>query len=120
MSTERKSMSSAEREVRIELVRARAALERRRLLRGAERLAQAASPAELVRGIIPPGLQSLGSSRPSDWVAHAVSLGRRYPMLLSGLTSLIPMLGRRRRLLRLGAGLLLSWQIARKAGKGGN
>lgn len=120
MSTERKSMSSSERMVRIELVRARAALERRRLLRSTERLAEAAQPAELVRSLMPSGLQSLGSKRPSDWVAQAVSLGQRYPMLLSSLSSLIPVLGRKRKLMRLGAGLLLGWQIARKASKSKN
>ena len=114
MGTERKRMSSAEREIHIELVRARAALERRRLVRNTERLVEAANPLELARGLLPSGLSSGG---PVDWVGQATGLARRYPLLLSSLSSLIPLFGRKRRLLRLGASLLLSWQIARKAGK---
>ena len=117
MGTERKRMSSAEREIHIELVRARAALERRRLVRNTERLAEAANPLELARGLLPSGLSSLTSGGPVDWVGQATGLARRYPLLLSSLSSLIPLFGRKRRLLRLGASLLLSWQIARKAGK---
>lgn len=116
MSTERKRMSADERAVRIELVRARAALERRRLLRSTERLTQSSSPAELVRSFIPASLQSLGSGNAGDLLGQAVGFARRYPMLLSSLSSLIPVFGRRKRLMRFGVGLLLSWQIARKVG----
>ena len=115
--TKRKSMSAAEREIRIELVRARAALERKRLLRSTERLSQEANPAALVKSLLPAGLFDITSASPRHWVSQAVSLARRYPLLLSSLSTLVPVLGRRSKLVRLGTGLLLGWRFVQKAAK---
>ena len=99
-----------ERALRIELVRARAALERQRLARSASNLAESLTPAALVKSILP---TSFSRNRPSDWLLQGVGIMRRYPLLASSASTLLSGVGKRHRWWKIGAGLLLSWQVAR-------
>ncbi|TEA80118.1 hypothetical protein [Allopusillimonas ginsengisoli] len=103
--------SARERAVRIELARARAALERQAVARDARELAASLRPGALAHSAFP----RLSSRSASQWVLEAVTLTRRYPLLASGASALLSGLGKgkRRRWWRIGAGLLLSWQLAR-------
>src|SRR3546814_19567555 len=77
--------------LRIELVRARAALERQRLLRSGNNLAASLTPSALVKGLLP---QSVARQGASDWMFDAVGLLRRYPLLASGAPTLLSGAGR--------------------------
>ena len=103
--------SARERAVRIELARARAALERQAIARDARELASSLRPSALAHSAFP----RLSSRSPSQWLLDAVTLTRRYPLLASSASALLSGLGKgkRRRWWRIGAGLLLSWQLAR-------
>lgn len=103
----------AERALRIELLRARAALERQRLARSAHGLADSLTPASLIKSMLP---MSVSQKKPSDWLLQGVGLMQRYPLLASGATALMSSAAKRHRWWRLGAGLLLSWQVARSMG----
>jgi hypothetical protein len=105
----KKSLSGKERAAEIELVRARAALERQSLTHNVHDLGAELKPAAILHAFFP----KLTSKRPSDWVFQALSLGRQYPLLASGASALLSGVGKRRRLWRVAAGLLLSWQVAR-------
>lgn len=105
----KKSMSPADRALQIELVRARAALERQSLGRNVNELAQSLAPSALMGSFFP----RLSSQKPSDWLFKAFALTRQYPLLASAASALFTGVGKRRRLWRIGAGLLLSWQVAR-------
>jgi len=98
------------REVRIELLRARAALERQTLGTSIRHLGQDLKPSALLRSFLP---GSVSRKRPTDWLFQGLSLMRRYPFIVSTASALLSGVRKRRRLLRLGAGLLLSWQVAR-------
>lgn len=111
MTTPKRMMSDDERAIRIELAQARAALERRRLRRSGCRLADDLQPANLARGLMPQFGRGGSSFSVSDLVGRAVRLTQRYPMLLSGVSSLVPILGRRSRLMRLAGGVLLAWKF---------
>lgn len=112
MTTPKRIMSDDERAIRIELAQARAALERRRLRRSGCRLADDLQPSNLARSLMPQFGGGGGSSFSlSDLVGRAVRLTQRYPMLLSGVSSLVPILGRRSRLMRLAGGVLLAWKF---------
>jgi len=109
-----KSPSKARlREVKIELLRARAAIERQTLGNSLRHLGQDLKPAALVRGLLP---ASVSSKKPTDWLFQGVRLARRYPFILSTASALLSGVRKRHPLLRLGAGLLLSWQVARNMG----
>jgi len=110
----KKPSASQLRDVRIELLRARAAVERQALARGAHSLATELTPAALVRGMLPRGLSG---RRPTDWLFQGARLLRRYPYLLSAASTVLSGVRKRHRLLRIGAGLLLSWGLARKAAR---
>lgn len=98
------------REVRIELLRARAALERQTLGTSIRHLGQDLKPSALLRSLLP---GSVSRKRPTDWLFQGLSLMRRYPFMVSTVSALLSGVRRRRRLLRVAAGLLLSWQVAR-------
>ena len=95
--------------MQIELLRARAALERQSMARSARALSGSLTPRALVRSFFP----RASSRSASDWVMQAVSLTRRYPLITSSVSTLLSGIGKRRRWWRIGAGLLLSWQVAR-------
>lgn len=101
------------REVRIELLRARAAIERQTLGNSLRHLGQDLKPSALLRGLLP---ASVSRKRPTDWVFQGLGLMRRYPFIVSTASALLSGVRKRHRLLRLGAGLLLSWQVARNMG----
>ncbi len=105
----KKSLSSIERELQIELMRSRAALERQNLRRNLNGLGQSLQPAAVVRSLFP----RMAAKKPSDWLFQALALTRQYPLLASTASALFTGVGKRRRLWRIGAGLLLSWQVAR-------
>src|SRR5690606_22920566 len=109
-----KETSSARlREVKIELLRARAAIERQSLQNSLHHLGQDLQPKALLRSLLP---ASMSRKRPTDWLFQGVSLMRRYPFIVSTASALLSGVRKRHRLLRLGAGLLLSWQVARNMG----
>jgi hypothetical protein len=105
-----KSLSPAkERALKIELLRARAALERQSMARGAQNLVESLAPRALLRSVFPRAT----SKSPADWIFQAVTLTRRYPLLASSVSAVLGGVGKRKRWWRIGAGLLLSWQVAR-------
>ncbi len=112
----KESMSAKERAVRIELLRARAALERQSLVRGARGVGMALQPRSLLHSLFP----RLASRSPAGWLYQAFALTRRYPLLASSVSTLLSGVGKRRRWWRIGAGLLLSWQVARTMGHKGD
>lgn len=103
------SLSPQERALRIELVRARAALERQAMARSVRDIGSSLHPRALMRGLMP---RASGRSA-SDWIFRAVSLARRYPLLTSSVSAMVTGAARRKSWWRIAAGLLLSWQIAR-------
>jgi hypothetical protein len=108
----KKNFSVGERPLRIELARARAALERQSLERGVRSLEESLKPATLLRGLLPKLVSRSGSL---GWLGQGLLLTQRYPLLASGASALMSGLGRRHRWWRLGAGLLLGWQLARSS-----
>jgi hypothetical protein len=102
-----------ERALRIELVRARAALERQSLARDVQAVGAALTPSSLFRGLFP----KLSTGSATNWLMHAFRLTRRYPLLASGASALLTGAGKRKRWWRIAAGLLVSWQMARVLGK---
>ena len=109
----KKSLSAKERALQVELMRARAALERQSLTRNLHGLSQSLRPASIMGALFP----RLTSKKPSDWIFQALALTRQYPLLASSASALFSGIGKRRRLWRIGAGLLLSWQVARSMKK---
>ncbi|HEY9281686.1 MAG TPA: hypothetical protein VIP51_16585 [Eoetvoesiella sp.] len=105
-----KKSAVTDRALRIELVRARATLERQRLARSVHDLADSLTPSALIKSMLP---RSVSHKKPSDWLMQGFGLMQRYPLLASGASALLTRAGKRHRWWRLGAGLLLSWQVAR-------
>lgn len=117
MSSAKRRISDKQlRDIRKDMLCARAQLERHGLARSGRRLADNLTPGSLVRSLIP---VRLTSRRPTDWLMEGASLLRRYPYLVSAASTVFSGLRRRRRLWRIGAGLLLSWALTRRARKGG-
>ena len=111
----KKSLSASERALQIELVRARAALERQHFAYSVRNMSRLLTPAALVRGLFPGSPGKAGAS----WLAQGVALARRYPFLASGVSALLSRAGKRHRWWRLAAGLLLSWKVVRALGDSG-
>lgn len=107
-----KPLSASERALRIELLRARAALERQSFVYSARSVCESLTPMGVARSVFP-GMTKKG---PANWLMQGFSVARRYPFLASGLSALVSGAGRRRGLWRVAAGLLLSWQVARALG----
>ncbi|NYT58913.1 hypothetical protein H0A65_08245 [Alcaligenaceae bacterium] len=103
------ALTAKERALQIELVRTRAALERQAMLRGVRDLGNALTPGAVLRSAFP----RAASKSASDWLFQLFTLTRRYPLLASSASALLSGVGKRRRWWRIGAGLLLSWQVAR-------
>ncbi|NYT67736.1 hypothetical protein [Pusillimonas noertemannii] len=108
-----KPSASRLREVKIELLRARAAIERQTLQNSLRHVGQDLQPGALLRSFLP---ASVSRKRPTDWLFQGLGLLRRYPFIVSTASTLLSGVRKRNRLLRLGAGLLLSWQVARNMG----
>ncbi|HWL27426.1 MAG TPA: hypothetical protein VNQ97_00830 [Burkholderiaceae bacterium] len=107
----KQSWTSKERALHIEVVRARAALERQSLASNVKVLSHSLTPGALVKGLFLG--KSSRSRSPADWVFNALTLTRRYPLLASSVSAVLSGVGKRRRWWRIAGGLLLSWQLAR-------
>ncbi|HRL22078.1 hypothetical protein [Alcaligenes sp. SDU_A2] len=101
--TAKESMNAQERAIRIELLRARAALERQALSQQIHVLGEDLRPGNLLRSVAPSG-RSVGGL-----LTSALTLTRRYPLLLSGASTLLSSLGGR--WVRLGALALTGWKL---------
>ncbi|HEU0231304.1 MAG TPA: hypothetical protein VFR20_12090 [Burkholderiaceae bacterium] len=100
-----------ERVMRIELARARAAVERERLKRDACDAVQELSPGRIVSRFLSPLGRGHG---PLAWLRNGAALARRYPLLVSAVSAAFSGAGgRRRRWWRLGAALLAGIEAAR-------
>ncbi|OWT61846.1 hypothetical protein [Candidimonas nitroreducens] len=102
-------------ELRIEVLRARAALERQALRRSVAQAGTELRPAALLQAALPRLLPRSGRG----WLADGLSLARRYPLLVSLASALLTGRRRGRTWLRLGAGLLLGLQAWRMRDQGG-
>lgn len=97
---------SSRQELRIELLRARAALERQALRRHVAQAGAALRPSALLHAALP----RLFSRGGRGWLTEGLSLARRYPLLVSLASALLTGRRRGRTWLRVGAGLLLGLQ----------
>lgn len=109
-----KRSPSIDRAVRIELLRARAAIERESLAHSIASTSRSLTPGNLLKRWLP-GLG--GSGNLSNLLWQGVSLARRYPFISSTVSALIMGRGKRSRLFRVAGGVLLGWQ-AFKAWRG--
>ncbi|ANY16966.1 hypothetical protein [Bordetella pseudohinzii] len=100
---------AVERQVRIELLRARAAIEREGLAQSIAEAGQALEPANLVRGLLP----RLSQSGASQWMWQAYRLARRYPIVSSAASALFMGGGKRLGALRWAGLGLVGWQLVR-------
>ncbi|NYT66352.1 hypothetical protein H0A58_10300 [Alcaligenaceae bacterium] len=110
----KKTLSAQDRALHIELVRARAAMERQRLKRSVGELSHSLRPASLAKGVLP-GLA--GGDSVAGWLLRIFSLSRRYPLLTSGASALLSGVGKRHRLIKISLGLLVAWQVMRAGQK---
>lgn len=109
-----RSSPARDRTVRIELLRARAAVERQSVAQCVQHLGASLTP----RGLMESFLPGSGGKSPSDMLLRTFSLSRRYPMMLSLGSALLSTVARRRlRGWRLAAGAVLAWQMSRKLRK---
>ena len=108
-----KSNPYLERKVRIEVLRARAAVERGQLCKVASELSHSLEPSTLfnvVRSQLTHGLSSGLGAGMGSWVDLIFSSGRRYPLLFSGASALLSsVLGKKK--WRLGAMALTAWRL---------
>ena len=79
-----KRSPSIDRAVRIELLRARAAIERESLAQGIASAGRKLEPASLLKSLLP----GLASSNASRWALQAIGLARRYPLVSSSLSAM--------------------------------
>ncbi len=98
--------ATVDRQVRIELLRARAALEREALAQNLAETGRALEPRNLVRNLLP------GKGDTSQWVLQAYNLARRYPIIGSAASALV-MGGKRSGLLRWAGLAFTAWQTLR-------
>jgi hypothetical protein len=105
-----------ERAVRIELLRAQAAVEREVLIQNVADLGVSLSPSHLVKGLLPTGLGGLGgltSGNAPRLALQAFSLMRRYPVVLSSLSAVFLGGNKRSKLVKLATGAVVGWQVFR-------
>lgn len=96
-----------DRAVRIELLRARAAIERESLAQGIEEASRTLQPMALLKDFLP----SLASNNASRMAMQAVGLARRYPIISSTLSALFMGGGKRSKLLKVAGGAVVAWQL---------
>ncbi|CAM4083270.1 hypothetical protein [Bordetella tumulicola] len=108
-----KSPTAMDRAVRIELLRARAALERESLAQDIAAASRSVRPGSLLKRWLP----SLAKGNVSRLMWQGFTLARRYPFVSSTLSALIMGRGKRAGLFKLAGGALLGWQ-AFKAWRG--
>ncbi|WP_088142286.1 hypothetical protein [Achromobacter xylosoxidans] len=102
-----KRSPTVDRAVRIELLRARAAIERESLAQSIASTGRKLEPAALFKSLLP-GLASGGASR---WALQAISLAKRYPIVSSSLSAMIMRGGKRSKLLKIAGVGLIGWQL---------
>jgi len=103
-------LAARDRALRIELLRARAALERERLGRNMQDLGRDMTPGHLAAGLFP---RFAAGMRPGGMLRGALGLARRYPMLLSAASAALSGVGGRRRWWRVGTALMAGVELAR-------
>src|SRR5690554_6754823 len=114
-----RQLSARERAVRIELLRARAAIERQSVAHGVQYLSNSITPRGLLEMVMP-RFRGMGRGRgsSSSMLLQAFSFTRRYPMILSmGLALLSTAARRKLRLWKLAAGAVLAWHASRNLRK---
>ena len=109
-----RASSSVDRQARIELLRTRAALERETLAEQVAQAGRALGPGQLLRM----ALSGLGGSMKvkgdgGSWLAQALNLADRHPLLTSTLPSLLLNSARGRRIVRAASIALAGWQLYR-------
>lgn len=102
-----KRSPTIDRAVRIELLRARAAIERESLAQTIATAGRKLEPISLLKGLLP-GLASSGASR---WALQAIGLARRYPLVSSSVSALLMRGGKGTKLLKLAGGAFVGWQL---------
>lgn len=103
-----------DRRVRIELLRARAAVERQEMCYITRQIGASIQPENifaLLRGQISQGIGTkLGASKTGKWLDFVLSLSQRYPLLLSGASALAgTVVGKKK--WRIGAVALTTWRL---------
>ncbi len=102
-----KRSPTIDRAVRIELLRARAAIERESLAHNIIDTGHRLEPSSIIRGLLP-RLASGGASR---WALQAITLARRYPIVSSSLSTFLMRQGKRSKLLKIAGGAFVGWQL---------
>ena len=102
-----KRSPTVDRAVRIELLRARAAIERESLAQSIVSTSHKLEPASIIRGLLP-RLAAGGASR---WALQAITMARRYPLVSSSLSTLFMRGGNRSKVLKIAGGALVGWQL---------
>ena len=110
-----KHKTKLDRQVRIELLRARAELERKEMCYLTYDIANRVQPTQLMallKGQLMQGVSSgFGSgSKTGQWVSFALSLSKRYPLVFSGVSALAGTVVRKKGW-RLGAVALTAWRL---------
>ena len=104
------SQASHNRKVRMELLQARAAIERQSVVHGVQDLGASLTPRGLLESVMPKGR---GGSSP-DLMTRALSLYRRYPVMLSLGSAMFSRRGRQRmRWVKLAAAAFVAWRAAK-------
>ncbi|NLY26015.1 MAG: hypothetical protein GX049_00455 [Alcaligenaceae bacterium] len=107
----RRLPAPTDRLLKIELLRARAELERQTVRHTAKELAGTVSASSLLNTV----LSQFSARSALGWVAQASVLSRRYPFILSAVTAAVSGVGRKGRWLKVGLSLLAGWQLVRTA-----
>jgi uncharacterized membrane protein YebE (DUF533 family) len=97
-----------DRQVRIELLRARAAVEREALVHNVAGVMQSLSPSHLIKGLVP----RMGAGNMPAMAWQAFSMVRRYPVITSTLSAVF-LRGKRSKLLKLATAAVVGWQVYR-------
>jgi hypothetical protein len=99
-----------DRALRLELLRARAAIERQAVTQDLHELGASLTPRGLMESVFPRSRRK----SPSDLLMQAFTLSRRYPMVLSLGSALLTSAGKRRlRWWKLAAAAAAAWQLSR-------
>lgn len=105
-----RALTARERALRIELLRARAAIERQSMVHGLHHLGGSLTPRGLLESVFPKSRRT----SPSDLVMRAFSVTRRYPMMLSLGSALFSATARRKlRWWKVLGGAIVAWQMSR-------
>lgn len=102
-----KSTKDIDRAVRIELLRARSAIEREALVQDIASTTTSLKPGNLIKRLLP----SVTQGNVSNLLWQGVSLARRYPFVSSTLSAWVMGRGKRAGFVKLASGALLGWQV---------